>query len=53
MPGTLLHVGATVLCVHGGQAQPTVPNPRVTVNGNILTVSFQPPSSAPGGAGVP
>jgi hypothetical protein len=33
MPGTLLHVGATVLCAHGGQAQPTVPNPRVMVNG--------------------
>lgn len=33
MPGFLLHVGATVLCSHGGQAQPTVPNPRVTVTG--------------------
>ena len=33
MPGFLLHVGATVTCVHGGQAQPTVPNPRVTVSG--------------------
>jgi hypothetical protein len=33
MPGFLLHVGATVLCAHGGQAQPTAPNPRVTVNG--------------------
>jgi len=33
MPGFLLHVGATVLCSHGGQAQPTVPNPRVTVMG--------------------
>ncbi len=33
MPGMLLHVGATVLCSHGGQAQPTVPNPRVSVNG--------------------
>jgi hypothetical protein len=33
MPGLLLHVGATVLCAHGGQAQPTVPNPRVTVSG--------------------
>ena len=33
MPGTLLHVGATVLCAHGGQAQPVVPNPRVTVSG--------------------
>jgi hypothetical protein len=33
MPGFLLHVGATVTCAHGGQAQPTVPNPRVTVMG--------------------
>ena len=31
MPGFLLHVGATVMCAHGGQAQPTAPNPRVTV----------------------
>ena len=33
MPGFLLHLGATVLCSHGGQAQPTVVNPRVLVNG--------------------
>ena len=33
MPGFLLHVGATVLCMHAGQAQPTVPNPRVMVGG--------------------
>ncbi len=33
MPGFLLHVGATVLCSHAGQAQATVPNPRVLVNG--------------------
>ena len=33
MPGLLLHVGATVLCAHGGQAQPTAPNPRVKVHG--------------------
>src|SRR5271167_431641 len=33
MPGFMLHVGATVTCAHGGQAQPTVPNPRVTVLG--------------------
>ncbi len=32
MPGFLLHQGATVLCLHGGQAQPTVPDPRVTVS---------------------
>jgi uncharacterized Zn-binding protein involved in type VI secretion len=33
MPGFLLHVGATVMCAHGGQAQPTVVSPRVTVSG--------------------
>src|SRR5262245_39525111 len=33
MPGFLLHLGATVLCAHGGQATPTVPNPRVLVSG--------------------
>lgn len=33
MPGFLMHVGATVICAHGGQATPVVPNPRVTVGG--------------------
>jgi hypothetical protein len=33
MPGFLLHVGATVLCAHAGQAQPAAPNPRVLVSG--------------------
>src|SRR3977135_268455 len=33
MPGFLLHFGAQVKCSHAGQAQPTVPNPRVTVSG--------------------
>ena len=33
MPGFLLHLGATVLCSHAGQAQPTAPNPRVLVGG--------------------
>ena len=33
MPGLLLHLGATVLCAHAGQAQPSAPNPRVTVMG--------------------
>lgn len=32
MPGFLLHQGAIVMCMHGGQAQPTVPNPRVRVS---------------------
>ncbi len=31
MPGFLLHEGATVMCLHAGQAEPTVPDPRVTV----------------------
>ena len=33
MPGPILHLGATVTCSHGGQAQPTAPNPRVLVSG--------------------
>jgi len=33
MPGFMLHQGATVLCAHAGQAQPTVVNPRVMVSG--------------------
>src|SRR5215813_1193838 len=33
MPGPILHVGATVLCAHGGQAIPTVPSPVVFVSG--------------------
>ncbi len=33
MPGFLLHVGATVMCAHAGQAQPSVVNPSVSVNG--------------------
>ena len=38
MPGPLLHLGATVLCAHAGQAQPTVPNPRVTVSGQPIVM---------------
>jgi len=34
--GFLLHQGATVLCAHGGQSQPTVPNPRVKVSGQQI-----------------
>jgi hypothetical protein len=40
MPGFLLHLGATVLCSHGGQAQPVAPNPRVLVSGQpIVTIA--------------
>jgi hypothetical protein len=35
MPGYLLHQGATALCLHGGQAQATVPNPRIKVSGQM------------------
>ncbi len=54
MPGYLLHVGATVICMHGGQAQATAPSPRVKVGGQpivtqsaphtIAGCSFTPPS---------
>ena len=33
MPGFVVHVGATVICAHAGQAQPLAPNPRVLVGG--------------------
>jgi hypothetical protein len=40
MPGFLLHVGATVMCAHGGQAMPTVPNPRLMLMGQpSVTIS--------------
>jgi hypothetical protein len=42
MPGPLVHVGATVLCAHGGQAQPTAPNPRVLVS-QLPTVTIVAP----------
>jgi hypothetical protein len=36
MPGFLLHMGATVICSHGGQAMPTAPNPRVKVSSQMI-----------------
>lgn len=58
MPGFLVHVGATVLCSHGGQAQPTTLNPRVTVSGQptvtmtapyvIAGCTLPPPTAANG-----
>lgn len=55
MPGYLLHVGATVLCGHAGQAQPTSPFPRVKVSGQPIVTQTAPysiagcPFSTPGG----
>jgi hypothetical protein len=58
MPGFLVHVGATVTCAHGGQAIPTVPNPRVVVMGQptvtvpaaytVAGCTFPPPPAANG-----
>ena len=58
MPGFLLHLGATVLCSHAGQATPTTPNPRVTVSGQptvtiaspyvIAGCALPPPTAANG-----
>src|SRR6266403_1527174 len=42
MPGFLLHSGATVMCAHGGQAQPMVPFPRVTVSGMAIATMASP-----------
>jgi hypothetical protein len=40
MPGPLLHQGATVICAHAGQAQPTSPFPRVRLGGQpVVTLS--------------
>jgi hypothetical protein len=42
MPGFLVQVGATVLCSHAGQAQASVPNPRVTVSGQPTVAMTSP-----------
>ena len=40
MPGAILHLGASVLCAHGGQAVPTAPFPRVLVSGQpVVTLA--------------
>lgn len=52
MPGFLLHVGATVLCAHGGQATPTVPNPRLTLMGQP-SVTVSGPYTIAGCVGIP
>ena len=42
MPGFLVHVGATIMCAHAGQAQPTAPNPRVNVGGQPVVTQSGP-----------
>ena len=59
MPGFLLHQGATVLCLHGGQGQATVPNPRVKVGGQMTVQQPNPwtvagcPFTVPPGSPLP
>jgi hypothetical protein len=52
MAGFLLHQGATVMCLHGGQAMPTAPNPRVMVSG-MPTSTIAVPWVIAGCPGVP
>jgi hypothetical protein len=52
MAGFLLNVGSVVTCVHGGQAKPTVPNPRVRVMG-LPVVTQGPPYTVIGCANPP
>lgn len=58
MPGFLVHFGAQVMCMHGGQATPSAPNPRVSVSGQptvLITAPYfvagcgMPPPSAGNG----
>src|SRR6201993_136532 len=57
MPGPILHVGATVLCSHGGQALPTAPTPVVLASGMPVATIAAPyvvagcPFVPPGGNG--
>ena len=42
MPGPLLHLGATVLCAHGGQATPSAPVARALVAGEPVATPAAP-----------
>jgi hypothetical protein len=52
MGAFLLHLGATVMCSHGGQAMPTSPNARVLVDGQP-TAQLPAPWMVAGCPGVP
>jgi hypothetical protein len=52
MPAPVLHMGATVLCAHGGQAIPTAPSPRVLVAG-MPAATLAAPYAVAGCAFVP
>jgi hypothetical protein len=42
MPGFVVHLGATVICAHAGQAVPTAPNPRVLVSSQPVSTLSSP-----------
>jgi len=42
MPVPILHLGATVLCTHAGQATPLAPFPRVTVSAQPVVTLTSP-----------
>ena len=42
MPAPILHLGATVLCTHAGQAIPMAPFPRVMVSGQPVVTLTSP-----------
>ncbi len=42
MPSPVLHMGAVVLCAHGGNAQPLAPFPRVLVSGQPVATQSGP-----------
>ena len=42
MPAPILHLGATVLCTHAGQAMPMAPFPRVMVSAQPVVTLTSP-----------
>lgn len=42
MPAPVLHLGATVMCMHGGQALPASPFPRVLVSAQPVVTLASP-----------
>ena len=52
MAGFLVQQGATVMCLHGGQAMATVPNASVLVSG-MPTAAITAPWTVAGCPGVP
>jgi len=42
MTAPILHVGATLTCMHAGLAQPTAPFPRVMVSGQPVVTQVSP-----------